>query len=151
MKKIVFALMLVALLGCCKAPSVAPLKVEGTRLTADGKPVAFRGISFGWHNIWPRFYNKAAVRQLHEDTGCMIFRAAIGADDHAVSDNPGIKSGYMDEKEFALDCLYAVVDGAIEAGCYVLLLSQRRNVGTPRFMVRRDEAGVEGCAPGGGA
>lgn len=113
--------MLVALLGCCKAPSVAPLKVEGTQLTADGKPVAFRGISFGWHNIWPRFYNKTAVRQLHEDTGCMIFRAAIGADDHALSDNPGIKSGYMGEKEFALDCLYAVVDGAIEAGCYVIV------------------------------
>ena len=110
------------LTGCCpKKAEVAPLKVVGTQLTADGEPVAFRGISFGWHNIWPRFYNKAAVGQLHKDTGCKIFRAAIGSDDHALADNPGIPSGYMGEPEWALEKLYAVVDGAIENGCYVIV------------------------------
>ena len=123
MKKIfIAALMAFVLTGCCpKKAEVAPLKVVGTQLTADGKPVAFRGISFGWHNIWPRFYNKAAVGQLHKDTGCKIFRAAIGSDDHALADNPGIPSGYMGEPEWALEKLYAVVDGAIENGCYVIV------------------------------
>ncbi len=123
MKKIFFAVaMALVIAGCCpKKTEVAPLKVVGTQLTADGKPVAFRGISFGWHNIWPRFYNKAAVKQLSEDTGCRIFRAAIGSDDHALADNPGIPSGYIGEPEFALEKLYAVIDGAIENGCYVIV------------------------------
>ena len=46
--------------GCAssKAPELPALYVEGTQLMAAGKPVAMRGVSFGWHNIWPRFYNK---------------------------------------------------------------------------------------------
>lgn len=124
MKKVLTlaAAVLALLAGCCKsAPKVAPLKVEGTQLMADGKPVVMRGVSFGWHNIWPRFYNKEAVKHLHEDWGVPIFRAAIGADDHAKSDNPGIHGGYMGEPEFALECLYNVVDGAIECGAYVIV------------------------------
>ena len=114
--------MALIMIGCSpKRAEVAPLKVVGTQLTADGQPVAFRGISFGWHNIWPRFYNKSAVRQLHEDTGCQIFRAAIGADSHAMLDNPGIHDGYMGEPEWALEHLYEVVDGAIECGAYVIV------------------------------
>lgn len=110
-------------LGCSssKTPEVPALKVVGTSLTADGKPVVMRGVSFGWHNIWPRFYNKEAVKHLHDDWGVSMFRAAIGADDHAMADNPGIRSGYMGEPEFALECLYNVVDGAIECGAYVIV------------------------------
>lgn len=119
---IIAALTALMSVGCANNKTeVKPLKVEGTQLTAGGKPVAFRGISFGWHNIWPRFYNKAAVGQLTEDTGCRIFRAAIGSDDHALADNPGIPSGYIGEPEFALEKLYAVIDGAIENGCYVIV------------------------------
>ncbi|MCR5518833.1 MAG: glycoside hydrolase family 5 protein, partial [Bacteroidales bacterium] len=116
------AIAMILFAGCnSSAPKLAPLKVEGTQLTADGKPVTMRGISFGWHNIWPRFYNKGAVRSLSEDWGVPVFRAAIGADSHAKADNPGIHGGYMDEPEFALDCLYGVVDGAIECGAYVIV------------------------------
>ena len=108
--------------GCCKsAPKVAPLKVEGIQLTAEGKPVVMRGVSFGWHNIWPRFYNKQAVARLSEEWGVPVVRAAIGADSHAKSDNPGIHDGYMGEKEFAMEHLYNVVDAAIEAGIYVIV------------------------------
>ena len=115
MKKVLTlaAAVLALLAGCCKsAPKVAPLKVEGTQLMADGKPAVMRGVSF---------YNKEAVKHLHEDWGVPIFRAAIGADDHAKSDNPGIHGGYMGEPEFALECLYNVVDGAIECGAYVIV------------------------------
>lgn len=109
--------------GCAssKAPELPALYVEGTQLMAAGKPVAMRGVSFGWHNIWPRFYNKEAVKHLHDDWGVQLFRAAIGADDHAKADNPGIHGGYMGEPEFALECLYNVVDGAIESGSYVIV------------------------------
>ena len=109
--------------GCAssKAPELPALYVEGTQLMAAGKPVAMRGVSFGWHNIWPRFYNKEAVKHLHDDWGVQLFRAAIGADDHAKADNPGIHGGYMGEPEFALECLYNVVDGAIESGSYIIV------------------------------
>ena len=109
--------------GCAssKAPELPALYVERTQLMAAGKPVAMRGVSFGWHNIWPRFYNKEAVKHLHDDWGVQLFRAAIGADDHAKADNPGIHGGYMGEPEFALECLYNVVDGAIESGSYVIV------------------------------
>ena len=98
------------------------LYVEGTALKAQGsdQPVVFRGVSFGWHNIWPRFYNAGAVKTLKEDWGVPIVRAAIGADDHAKADNPGIRSGYMGEPEWALECLYKVIDAAIENGMYVI-------------------------------
>ena len=121
-KSVIFAALLALMaVSCNQTPKVEPLKVEGTQLTAAGKPVSLHGISFGWHNIWPRFYNKQAVAQLHKDTGCRIFRAAIGADSHAMADNPGIHDGYMGEPEWALEKLYAVVDGAIENGCYVIV------------------------------
>lgn len=101
---------------------VQRLHVEGTRLLdEDGTEVVFRGISFGWHNIWPRFYNGEAVRHLHEDWGCNLFRAAIGADDHALLDNPGIPGGYMSEPEFALDCAFKLIDAAIACDSYVIV------------------------------
>lgn len=103
-------------------PSVERLHVEGTRLVGEsGEVKTFRGMSFGWHNIWPRFYNEAAVKYLHDEWGCNIFRAAIGADDHAKSDNPGIHGGYASEPEFALECACKVIDGAIASGAYVIV------------------------------
>ena len=64
-----------------EAPAVEALHVEGTRLVdTQGRPVVMRGISIGWHNLWPRFYNSQAVVRLHEDWGCRLFRAAVGAD-----------------------------------------------------------------------
>ena len=63
--------------------TVPALKVQGTALYQEGgeQPVVWRGLSFGWHNIWPRFYNKEAVNVLVNEWGCPVFRAAIGADD----------------------------------------------------------------------
>lgn len=109
--------------GCAQEKAeVQPLKVSGTQLCfADGTPATFRGVSFGWHNLWPRFYNKGAVKTLKDTWGVPIVRAAIGADNHANGDNPGCPEGYMTEPGFALDKLFAVIDGAIESGCYVIV------------------------------
>lgn len=103
-------------------PQVQRLHVDGTQLVNEsGEAVTFRGMSFGWHNIWPRFYNMEAVKYLHDVWGCDIFRAAIGADDHAKADNPDIKGGYASEPAFALECAYNVIDGAIATGSYVIV------------------------------
>src|ERR1041384_6223171 len=57
------------------------LKVEGTKLVdKNGKAVVLRGVSFGWHNWWPRFYNAGAVKWLHDDWKCNVVRAAMGVE-----------------------------------------------------------------------
>lgn len=90
------------------------LKVIGTQLCdANGNPVVLRGVSLGWHNLWPRFYNKKAIKWLKQDWHPMVIRAAMGAssvDDH-----------YMENPEFALSCLYPVVDAAIKQNLYVII------------------------------
>jgi len=38
------------------------LKVVGTKLVNQkGQPIVLRGMSLGWHNWWPRFYNAGAI------------------------------------------------------------------------------------------
>ena len=44
------------------------LQVKGSQLCNEaGDPIALHGVSFGWHNLWPRFYNKKAVSWLAKD------------------------------------------------------------------------------------
>ena len=121
-RSIVLAAALAAALTACapKAGSVPALNVDGTCLYQEGssEPVVWRGISFGWHNLWPRFYNKEAVTTLAKEWGSPVFRAAIGADDLAELSPLG---GYSSDPESALECLYAVIDGAIENNAYVIV------------------------------
>ena len=104
-----------------KAESIKTLKVEGLTLCADGEPVVFKGVSLGWHNIWPRFYNSGTVKSLHDDWGVEIFRAAIGADSHAKADNPDCLGGYIDDPQTALKCAFKVIDAAIQNKAYVIV------------------------------
>ena len=125
MRKFFLALCCAALVAACSPAdkSVQSLEVNGTRLcfADNGTPAVFDGISFGWHNLWPRFYNKEAVVRLASEYDVKLVRAAIGADDHALADKPGCHGGYMSEPDFALECLYEVIDGAIESGIYVIV------------------------------
>jgi endoglucanase len=89
------------------------LSVKGTALVdQNGEEIMLRGVSFGWHNWWPRFYNANTVAWLNEDWKCNLVRAAIGV---------GPSGAYPDNKELALKCLYAVVDAAIEKDMYVII------------------------------
>ncbi len=103
--------------------SVEPLHVEGTTLLdSKGQPVVMRGISIGWHNLWPRFYNSEAVVNLHDGWGCKLFRAAIGADDLGeMLNGTNLHPGYISDPQGALEKLFAVVDGAIASGSYVIV------------------------------
>jgi len=90
------------------------LQVKGTQLCdQQGNPVVLRGVSFGWHNLWPRFYNKQAVKWLKKDWHITVVRAAIGASN--------VGNHYGENPQLALDCLYPVVDGAIKQGLYVII------------------------------
>ncbi|MDY9917623.1 MAG: glycoside hydrolase family 5 protein [Proteiniphilum sp.] len=89
------------------------LQVIGTQLSNEkGEPVVLRGASLGWHNLWPRFYNKNAVQWLADDWKCTVVRAAMGLE---------IEDNYRENPEFALQCITPVIESAIENGIYVII------------------------------
>jgi endoglucanase len=95
------------------AKEVSALKVVGTQLTdIGGKPVVLRGVSFGWHNWWPRFYNEGAVQWLKKDWNCNVVRAAMGVEPD---------KGYIKEKEWSKEKVRSVVDAAIKENIYVII------------------------------
>ena len=117
MKKLLTTLMMA--LALASANAVGPVKqwgqlqVKGTQLCdQQGNPVVLRGVSFGWHNIWPRFYNKGAVKTLVNDWHATVLRAAMGIK---------IEDNYLENPEFAKKCVEAVVDAAIKNDVYVIM------------------------------
>ncbi|HEY5370543.1 MAG TPA: glycoside hydrolase family 5 protein [Hanamia sp.] len=89
------------------------LHVDKTQLKdSHGNDVVLRGMSFGWHNWWPRFYNAGAVKTLHEDWGATIVRAAMGVEP---------QGAYLDNPDFAKQKIESVVNAAIEEGIYVII------------------------------
>ena len=97
------------------------LRVEGTKLVdKNGKPVMLRGVSFGWHNLWPRFYNAGAVKWLHDDWKCTVIRAAMGVE---LND-----SGYLKNPASSATKIKAVVDAAIKEGIYVIIDWHSHNI-----------------------
>jgi len=102
-----------------KAPENSPvavngkLQVIGTQLSNEkGEAVILRGVSFGWHCFWPRFYNDSAVSWLASDWKCNVVRAAIGV---------GPDNSYLQNPEFGKQCVTRVVDASIRQGIYVLI------------------------------
>ena len=89
------------------------LQVNGTRLCdQNGNPVMLRGISLGWHNIWPRFYNKKAVKTLVNDWHATVVRAAMGIQ---------IEDNYLENPDFAMQCVEPVIQTAIKNNVYVII------------------------------
>lgn len=96
------------------------LRVEGTKLVDEkGSAVVLRGMSYGWHNFWPRFYNPESVKWLHEDWGCTVVRAAMGIEP---------KDGYIEKPVWSKEKIKAVVDGAIKEGIYVIIDWHSHNI-----------------------
>jgi endoglucanase len=92
------------------------LKVVGTTLTdAKGQPVVLHGMSFGWHNLWPRFYTAGAVKTLYKDWNCSVIRASMGVE------NVNGKDGYLQLPDWSKEKIMAVVDAAIKQGIYVII------------------------------
>ena len=89
------------------------LKVKGTALVdAKGNNVALHGMSFGWHNWWPRFYNAGAVHELAEKWNCTVIRAAMGVEPD---------SGYIKSRERSIALIKNVIDACIKENVYVII------------------------------
>jgi endoglucanase len=89
------------------------LSVKGNRLVDQhGDTIMLQGVSYGWHNWWPRFYNKGTVQWLAGDWACSVVRAAMGVEPD---------KGYLAEPEWSTRLMEAVIDGAIEDDIYVII------------------------------
>lgn len=97
------------------------LSVKGTQLVDKNKePIVLRGVSFGWHSIWPRFYNEKAVDWLKKDFDCTIVRAALGVEIG--------KYAYLTQPEFSKQKIEEVIKGAIKSDIYVIIDWHSHNI-----------------------
>ncbi|WP_281232294.1 glycoside hydrolase family 5 protein [Flavobacterium gelatinilyticum] len=122
-KKVITVLFLMI---CCfsKAQFVkkhGQLSVQGTQLTdKNGEPIVLRGMSFGWHSMWPRFYNEKAVNWLKKDFNCNVVRAALGIELGEYA--------YLKDPQFSKQKIEAVVNGAIKSDIYVIIDWHSHNI-----------------------
>lgn len=119
MKKIQFILLAIYLMTIHTTLLAQPVKEHGLLtvngkylIDQNGKPVMLTGVSYGWHNWWPRFYNEESVAWLAEDWGCNVVRAAMGV---------GPRGSYLDRKEWSKEKIEAVIEGAIQNNIYVII------------------------------
>lgn len=110
------------------------LSVKGTQLVdKDGKPVMLRGMSFGWHSFWPRFYNAGAVKWLKDDWHANVVRAAMGIE----TGSKGLT--YKENPADAKAKIRDVVDGAINEDIYVIIDWHSHNINLKEAMAFFDE------------
>lgn len=96
------------------------LKVVGTQLTDEhNQPVVLRGVSYGWHCFWPRFYNAGTVSWLANDWKCDVVRAAMGVEP---------KDGYLEKPEWSTEEMKKVIDAAIKDNIYVIIDWHSHNI-----------------------
>jgi endoglucanase len=123
MKKILSVLLLMFIFSIGFAQHVkdnGQLKVMGTHLVnKNQQPVLLRGMSFGWHNWWPRFYNAETVSWLKKDWGCNVVRAAMGVEPDR---------GYIKEPAWSKGKIKEVIDAAIKEGMYVIVDWHSHNI-----------------------
>ncbi|HEX6426313.1 MAG TPA: glycoside hydrolase family 5 protein, partial [Niastella sp.] len=123
MKKIYLSFLLIAAFSMTFAqpvPQNGPLKVSGINLVNEkGQPVVLRGMSFGWHNWWPRFYNAGTVSWLKKDWGCNVVRAAMGVEPDG---------GYIKAPDWSMGKIKEVIDAAIKEGIYVIVDWHSHNI-----------------------
>lgn len=113
-KILLMALLVISgLLSKAQVKQHGKLQVVGTQLQDEhGQPVVLRGMSFGWHNFWPQYYNAGTVKWLHQDWNCTVLRAAMGVDP---------AKGYIEDPAGSTAIIEKVVDAAIKEGIYVLI------------------------------
>lgn len=98
------------------------LHIEGVQLkNQQNEPVALHGVSFGWHNWWPRFYNKETVDWLVKDWKCTVLRAAMGVEP---------KKGYLKKQEWTMKKITPVIEAAIANDIYIIVDWHSHNIFT---------------------
>jgi endoglucanase len=126
MKKLFLIILLSAFCFAGKSQPVkthGQLKVIGTQLVDEqANPVALHGMSFGWHNLWPRFYNKGAVRELVTKWNSNVVRASMGIELN--------ESGYLKSPQQSVKLMKKVIDACIKQGVYVIIDWHDHNIHT---------------------
>ena len=118
----IFLIMSIAAVNAQPVKQHGKLKVAGTQLTDQyNKAVVLRGMSFGWHNWWPRFYNKESVDWLATDWKCNVVRAAMGIEP---------AGAYLTNPELATQKIESVIEGAIQSGIYVIVDRHSHDINT---------------------
>ena len=124
--KIKLTLAALAVLFCSLTTNAQTVKkhgqliVDGTQLKdQNGEAIVLRGMSYGWHNFWPRFYNAGSVRWLHKDWKATVVRAAMGIEP---------RNGYLEKPEWSQEKIKAVVDAAIKEDIYVIIDWHSHNI-----------------------
>jgi endoglucanase len=129
-KSILFTVLFIASTLFAKAQVVkqhGKLQVVGTQLQDEhGKPMVLRGMSYGWHNFWPQFYNAGTVNWLRRDWNCTVLRAAMGVDP---------AKGYIQDPEGSKATIEKVVDAAIKEGIYVLIDFHSHHIHLPEAKI----------------
>lgn len=116
-------------------PIYGRLSVKGAQLVDEkGKPVQLRGISFGWHCMATRFYNRSTVRTLVKDWGANIVRCAIGMDNKFIEGDSEFRRAFDYEPDLGYALVDSIVNGAVECGAYVIIdfHSHRNNLETAK-------------------
>lgn len=99
------------------------LQVVGTALKDEhGQQIVLRGMSFGWHCLWPRFYNAGAVEWLAKDWSSTVVRASMGVELG--------NDSYLKRKEWSKQKVKDVVDAAIKLNIYVIIDWHSHNINT---------------------
>ncbi len=94
--------------------SVLNLSVKGTYLVnSSGDTITLRGVSYGWHNFWPRFYNASSAKYIIKNWKANLLRASMGVDID--------RNSYINKPEFGEKCVTAIADAAISSGAYVII------------------------------
>jgi endoglucanase len=123
LRKIIIAILFVSLYALAQSQPVkthGKLKVEGVQLKNEkGQAVVLRGMSFGWHNWWPRFYTGGAVKWLVDDWACTVVRAAMGIEPDGA---------YKSRKEWSINTIKTVIDAAIRENVYVIIDWHSHNI-----------------------
>ncbi len=125
MKKLIFVPLLFAAVFLQAQPVKQNgwLKVKGTQLVNEKEePVVLHGMSFGWHNLWPRFYNKGAVNELVTKWNSTVIRASMGIE---LND-----SGYLKNPKQSIKLMQNVIDACIKKGVYVIIDWHDHNIHT---------------------
>ena len=90
------------------------LSVQGRYIVdSKGEKVQLRGVSFGWHNWWHRFFNEAAVTKMAKEWKASVVRCSIGLDldDNCYDKNP----------ELAYATVDSMVNAAVKNGIYIIV------------------------------
>jgi endoglucanase len=117
MKKITFLIILLATgfitIYAGPVSKHGSLKVRGKQLVdQNNQPVVLRGVSLGWSNWWPQYYNPDAVYCLTKDWQCTVLRAAMGVEPD---------SAYISDPQPQINLVTTVVDAAIQNDIYVII------------------------------